>query len=254
MQRSLHHVCAQCIQQDLKLSSLEDNLKMASKGRNMQLSNITIKCTLSDIVVFDYMYVCMYVCRFQNIVLRRPTPRLHRFLSSQWPSCRFLSFMAFLIPSIQFFFGLSRALLFCFGIHFNTILGNLHSAILQTWPYHVSWFCSFSLIIGSSNPICRCLTTYLFQFQGSSSILSHPSFNSVNRILQLRIEKKSILLIIQTGPHMTLLIGRVSVFRRICCLYLQASRPPSKTRILRQFLFSNPGKPHTQNHVTSQQS
>jgi len=28
--------------------------------------------------------------------------------------------MAFLIPSIQFFFGLPRAL-FCFGIHFNAI-------------------------------------------------------------------------------------------------------------------------------------
>jgi hypothetical protein len=37
--------------------------------------------------------------------------------------------MAFLIPSIQFFFGLPRAL-FCFGIHLNAILGNLPSAIL----------------------------------------------------------------------------------------------------------------------------
>jgi len=36
-----------------------------------------------------------YVCRFQNVVLRCPTPRLHRFLSSHWPSFRFLSFMAF---------------------------------------------------------------------------------------------------------------------------------------------------------------
>ena len=89
------------------------------------------------------MYVYMYVCRFQNVVLRCPTPRLHCFLSSYWPSFRFLSFMAFLIPSIQFFFGLPRAL-FCFGIHFNAILGNLPSAILWTWPYHVSWFCSIS--------------------------------------------------------------------------------------------------------------
>jgi len=37
--------------------------------------------------------------------------------------------VAFLIPSIQFFFGLPCAL-FCFGIHFNAILGNLPSAIL----------------------------------------------------------------------------------------------------------------------------
>ena len=102
----------------------------------------------------------MYVCWFQNIVLRCPTPRLHCFLSSHWPSFRFLTFMAFLIPSNQFFFGLPCAL-FCFGIHFNAILGNLPSAILWTWPYHVSWFCSVSFIIGSSNPICRLIVTFL---------------------------------------------------------------------------------------------
>ena len=95
-----------------------------------------------------YNYMC--VCWFQNVVLRCPTPRLHCFLSSHWPSFRFLSFMASLISSIQFSFGLPRAL-FCFGIHFNAILGNLPSAILWTWPSHVSWFCSISFIIGSSN-------------------------------------------------------------------------------------------------------
>ena len=66
----------------------------------------------------NFLKLCMYVRRFQNVVLRCPTPRLHCFLSSNWPSFRFLSFMAFLIPSIQFFFGLPRAL-FCFGIHFK---------------------------------------------------------------------------------------------------------------------------------------
>ena len=86
-----------------------------------------------------YIYMCVFVCvcvcvcvcvyRFQNIFLRCPTPRLHCFLSSHRPSFRFLSFMAFLIPSIQIFFGLPRAL-FCFGIHFSAILGNLPSAIL----------------------------------------------------------------------------------------------------------------------------
>ena len=101
----------------------------------------------------------MYVCRFQN-VLRCPTSRLHCFLSSHWPSFRFLSFMAFLIPSIQFFFGLPHAL-FRFGIHFNVILGNLPSVILWTWPYHVSWFCSISFTIGSSNPICCLIVTFL---------------------------------------------------------------------------------------------
>ena len=74
-----------------------------------------------------HMYVCMY--RFQNVVLRCPILRLHCFLSYHWPSCRFLSFMAFLISSTQFLFGVPRAL-FCFGIHFNAILCNLPSAIL----------------------------------------------------------------------------------------------------------------------------
>ena len=92
----------------------------------------------------------MYVCRFQNLVLRCPTPRLHCFPSSHWPSFTFLPFMAYLIPSSQFFFGLPRAL-FCFGIHCNAIMGNLPFAILWTWPYHVSRFCSISFIIGSSN-------------------------------------------------------------------------------------------------------
>jgi hypothetical protein len=32
-------------------------------------------------------------------------------------------------------------------------LGNLPSAILWTWPYHVSWFCSISFTICSSNLI-----------------------------------------------------------------------------------------------------
>jgi len=94
----------------------------------------------------------MYVyIGFKTFFLRCPTPRLHCFLSSHWPSFRFLSFMAFFIPSIQFFFGLPRAL-FCFGIHFNAILGSLSSAILWTWPQHVSWFCSISFIIVSSSP------------------------------------------------------------------------------------------------------
>ena len=91
------------------------------------------------------MYVCTYV---------------RTFLSSYRPSFRFLSFMAFRITSIQFFFGLPRAL-FCFGIHLNVILGNLPSAILWTWPYHVSWFCSISFTIGSSNPICCLIVTFL---------------------------------------------------------------------------------------------
>ena len=95
----------------------------------------------------------MYVYRFQNVFLRCQTPRLHCFLSTHWPSFRFLLFMTF-------FFSHPHAL-FCFGIHFNAILGNLPCAILWTWPYHVSWFCSVSFVIVSTNPICCLIVTFL---------------------------------------------------------------------------------------------
>jgi len=100
------------------------------------------------------------VYRFQNAFLHCPKPILLYLLSSHWPSLRFLSFMAFLIPSVQFFFCLSRAR-FCFGIHFNAILSNLPSTILWTWLYHVSWFCSISFIIVSYSPICCLIVTFL---------------------------------------------------------------------------------------------
>jgi len=112
-------------------------------GKRLEYTYACISMSRCDLYPYklEYINVCMYVYRFQNILLRCPTPRLHCFLSSHWPSLRFLTFMAFLIPSIQFFFGLPPAL-FCFGIQFSAILGNLPSAILLTWPYHVSWFCS----------------------------------------------------------------------------------------------------------------
>jgi len=115
-------------------------------------------CVCVCVCVCVYIYTHTY--GFQNAFLRCPTPRLHCFLYSHWPSFRFLSFMAFLIPSIQFFFGLPHAL-FCFGIHFNAILGNLPSTVLWTWPYHVSWFCSISYTIVSSSPICCLIVTFL---------------------------------------------------------------------------------------------
>ena len=61
-------------------------------------------CVCVCVCVCIYIYIYIYM--FQNVFLRCPTPRLHCFLSSHWPSFSFLSFMAFLIPSIQFFFGL----------------------------------------------------------------------------------------------------------------------------------------------------
>ena len=111
--------------------------------------SLTCILTLSYIQVLWHLHGVKCCCNgyintkrngFKNVFLRCPTPRLHFFLPSHWPSCRFLSFMAFPIPSIQFFFGLPRAL-FYFGIHLSAILGNLPSAILWTWPYHVSCFC-----------------------------------------------------------------------------------------------------------------
>jgi len=91
--------------------------------------------------------------------------KFHKFdswleICSNNQSPRFPSFMTFLIPSIQFFFGLPRAH-FCFGIYFNAILGNLLPTIFWTWPYHVSWFCSISFIIVSSSPICCLIVTFL---------------------------------------------------------------------------------------------
>ena len=115
---------------------------------------------------FSLLLVCIH--RVQNVFLRCPTPRLHCFLSSHWASFRFLSFMAFFIPSIQFFFRLPRAL-FCFGIHFNGILGSLSSAILWTWPCHVRCFCSVSFIIVSSSPICCLIVILLVSLSRSTS-------------------------------------------------------------------------------------
>jgi len=129
-----------------------EGIRKAMNERNLNEGQWEDKKQWSLGVIYIYIY------RFQNVFLRCPTPRLHCFLSSHWPSFRFLSFVAFLIPSIQFFCGLPHAL-FCFGIHFNAILGNLPSTILWTWPYHVSWFCSISFIIVSSSPIC-CLIVH----------------------------------------------------------------------------------------------
>ena len=136
----------------MTLSHVEINVWQTEPFRFESLTKVSSHHYLRNIYIYIY--------RFQNVFLRCPTPRFHCFLSSHWPSFRFLSFMSFLIPSIQFFFGLPPAL-FCFGIHFNAILGNLPSAILWTWPYHVSWFCSVSFIIVSSSPICCLIVTFL---------------------------------------------------------------------------------------------
>jgi len=117
------------------------------------------------------------IYRFQNAFLRCPTPRLHCFLSSHWPSLKILSFMSFRILSIQFFFDLPCTL-FCFGIHFNVILVNLPATILWTWPYHVSWFCLTYFIIVSSSPICCLIVTFLILY--FLDILEDPLRTSIS--------------------------------------------------------------------------
>ena len=93
----------------------------------------------------NIILLLLLLCRFQNVSLRCPTPRLHCFLSSHWPSFRFLSFMAFIIPSIQFFFGLPRAL-FCFlelyvPYKFLNNLGSIfHRLVSFIRERHNEWF------------------------------------------------------------------------------------------------------------------
>ena len=104
-----------------------------------------------------YVYIgfktYFYAVRHLDSIASYLPTGLHLGFFRSWP---------FFIPSIQFFFCLPRAL-FCFGIHFNAILGSLSSAILWTWPYHVSWFCSVSFIIVSSRPICCLIVTFLIR-------------------------------------------------------------------------------------------
>ena len=159
------------------------------------------------IYIYIYIYICMYVCRFQYVVLRCPTPRLHRFLSSHRPWCRFLSFMAFLIRSFQFLFGLPCAL-FCFGIHLNAILGNLSSAILWTWPYHVRWFCSISFIIGSSNPMCCLIVTFIIPL----ICLSNKSIKRLSGLLVPSKPWEHFPRLVRSFTHVTQLMWGVKLY------------------------------------------
>jgi hypothetical protein len=83
--------------------------RRAAKWPSLSVSSLVVRTAVTfrkSVFSMYCMYVCMYVYRFQNVFLRCPTPRLLCFLSSHWPSFRFISCMAFFIPSIQFFFGL----------------------------------------------------------------------------------------------------------------------------------------------------
>jgi hypothetical protein len=60
-------------------------------------------------------------------------------------------------------------------------LGNLPSAILWTWPYHVSWFCSITFTIVSSSTICCLIVTFL--------ILYFPDILETCRVIFNKLEK-----------------------------------------------------------------
>ena len=81
--------------------------------------------------------IYMYVFRFQNVVLRCLTPRLHCFLFFHWPSFRFIPFMAFLKPSIQFFFFVLKfySLFQIFFSHFIWIY-DVYLACHNLWKSH----------------------------------------------------------------------------------------------------------------------
>jgi len=67
--------------------------------------------------IYIYIYIYISVSELRSTL---SDTRLHCFLTSHITSFRFLSFMAFFIISIQFFFGLPGAL-FCFGIQFMLV-------------------------------------------------------------------------------------------------------------------------------------
>jgi hypothetical protein len=73
--------------------------------------------TLSK-TVYIYIYIYIYISVSKRF-LRYPTPRLHCFLSSHWSSFRVLSFMAFLTPSNQVFFGLPPVLKYIIDLYHN---------------------------------------------------------------------------------------------------------------------------------------
>ena len=79
-------------------------------------------------VLFPRMYVCIY--RFENVFLRCPTPRLHCFISSHWPSFRFLSLIFFLIYKLN--------IPACFGPQ-GTIIRESHSS--NTAYNNISHYC-----------------------------------------------------------------------------------------------------------------
>jgi hypothetical protein len=107
-------------------------------------------CVYIYICIYVYIYIYIgfktffYVVRHLDSIASYLPIGLHLGFFRSWPSLY--------LPS-SFFFGLPRAL-FCFGIHFNAILGNLSSAILWTWTHHITWFYSIYFIIVSSSPIC----------------------------------------------------------------------------------------------------
>ena len=110
------------------------------------------------VCLFVCMYICMYVGFKTLFYVVRHLDSTASYLPTGLHLGFFRSWPSLYLPSS---FSSVFLVLSCFGIHFNAILGNLPSAIRWTWPYHVSWFCSISFIIGSSNPICCLIVAFL---------------------------------------------------------------------------------------------
>ena len=105
----------------------------------------------------------MYVCRFQNVVLRCPTPRLHCFLSSHWLHLGFFRFWSPLYLSSSF----SSVFLVLSYVSASTSMLFWVTFLLPFFEHgrtRLSLFCSIYFIIGSSNPICCFIVTFLILY------------------------------------------------------------------------------------------
>ena len=94
-------------------------------------TKVPIRHRMKDDVIVDTKireWVYIYTYRFQNIFYVRRLDSIASYL----PTCLHLGFFrswpSLYLPSS--FFSVFLAALFCFGIHFNAILGNLPSGIL----------------------------------------------------------------------------------------------------------------------------
>ena len=111
------------------------------------------------LLLYIYIYIYIYIGfkTFFYIVLHLDSTAsylptgLHLGFFRSWPSLYLPSSISSVLLVLSFVLASISMLFF----------GSLPSAILWTWPYHVSWFCSIMFIIVSSNQICCLIVTFL---------------------------------------------------------------------------------------------